>query len=154
LLKHAKFFDQILKMEADWSTILAMNSTRNGIDWSRAQAEREAFTRANPTSAALAERANQQLLFGVPLQWMRDWGTPFALRVAQPSGAQVTDVDGHRRVDFSLGDTGAMFGHSPEPVAHALGHQATRGFTTMLACEDAPVVGEQLAQRFGLKPLT
>ena len=81
---------------------------------------------------------------------MRDWGTPFALHVAQASGAQVTDVDGHTRVDFCLGDTGAMFGHSPEPVARALVRQATRGFTTMLASEDAAVVGEQLAQRFGL----
>ena len=43
-----------------------------------------------------------------------------------------------------------MFGHSPEPVARALARQATRGFTTMLASEDAAVVGEQLAQRFGL----
>ena len=131
-----------------------MIPTRKGIDWSRAQAfaqaEREVFTRANPTSAALAERANQHLLFGVPLHWMRDWGTPFALHVAHASGAQVTDVDGHRRVDFCLGDTGAMFGHSPEPVARALAHQSTRGFTTMLASEDAAVVGEQLAQRFGL----
>ena len=131
-----------------------MNSTRDGIDWPRAQtfaqAEREAYSRANPQSAALAERANQHLLFGVPLHWMRDWGTPFALHVAQASGAQVTDVDGHHRVDFCLGDTGAMFGHSPEPVARALAHQATRGFTTMLASEDAAVVGEQLAKRFGL----
>jgi glutamate-1-semialdehyde 2,1-aminomutase len=128
--------------------------TRQGIDWARAQAfaqtEREAFTRANPTSAALADRANHHLLFGVPLHWMRDWGTPFALHVAHASGAHVTDVDGHRRVDFCLGDTGAMFGHSPEPVARALVQQATRGLTTMLASEDAAVVGEQLAQRFGL----
>lgn len=134
-----------------------MSSTRShriGIDWARAQAfvqaERDTFVRANPRSATLAERAQQHLLFGVPLHWMRDWGTPFALHVACASGAQVTDVDGHTRVDFCLGDTGAMFGHSPEPVARALAHQATRGFTTMLASEDAAVVGEQLAQRFGL----
>ena len=133
---------------------MTQSLTRTGIDWPRAQAfaqaERDAFTRANPISAALAERANAHLLFGVPLHWMRDWGTPFALHVAQASGAQVTDVDGHTRVDFCLGDTGAMFGHSPEPVARALARQATRGFTTMLASEDAAVVGEQLAQRFGL----
>ncbi len=133
---------------------MTQSLTRTGIDWPRAQAfaqaERDSFTRANPISAALAERANAHLLFGVPLHWMRDWGTPFALHVAQASGAQVTDVDGHTRVDFCLGDTGAMFGHSPEPVARALARQATRGFTTMLASEDAAVVGEQLAQRFGL----
>ena len=129
-------------------------STRRGIDWPSAQAfaqvEREAFIRVNPTSAAWAERANHHLLFGVPLHWMRDWGTPFALHVAHANGVHVTDVDGHRRVDFCLGDTGAMFGHSPEPVARALAHQARRGLTTMLASEDAALVGEQLSQRFGL----
>ncbi|OPF63914.1 aspartate aminotransferase family protein [Hydrogenophaga sp. H7] len=128
--------------------------TRAGLDWPRAQAflaqERARFTEAHPRSAALAERAREHLLFGVPLHWMNDWGTPFALHVDHASGAQVTDVDGHTLVDFCLGDTGAMFGHSPAPVAAAVARQATRGFTTMLATEDAAVVGEQLAQRFGL----
>jgi glutamate-1-semialdehyde 2,1-aminomutase len=112
--------------------------------------ERERFTVANPTSAALAARAREHLLFGVPLHWMNDWGTPFALHVAQASGASVTDVDGHPLTDFCLGDTGAMFGHSPAPVAAALVRQASRGFTTMLATEDAALVGELLAERFGL----
>lgn len=129
-------------------------NTRQGIDWSRAQAfakaEQETFARNNPRSADLAQRAQQHLLFGVPLHWMRDWGTPFALHVAQASGVHVTDADGQTRVDFCLGDTGAMFGHSPEPVARALAGQATRGYTTMLATEDAAIVGEQLADRFGL----
>ena len=128
--------------------------TRAGLDWPRAQAflaqERSRFTNAHPRSAALAARARDHLLFGVPLHWMKDWGTPFALHVDHASGAQVTDVDGHTLVDFCLGDTGAMFGHSPAPVAAAVARQATRGFTTMLATEDAAVVGEQLAQRFGL----
>lgn len=128
--------------------------TRAGLDWPRAQAflaqERARFTNAHPRSAALAARARDHLLFGVPLHWMNDWGTPFALHVDHASGAQVTDVDGHTLVDFCLGDTGAMFGHSPAPVAAAVARQATRGFTTMLATEDAAVVGEQLAQRFGL----
>lgn len=128
--------------------------TRTGLDWPRAQTflaqERARFTDAHPRSAALADRAREHLLFGVPLHWMNDWGTPFALHVDHASGAQVSDVDGHTLIDFCLGDTGAMFGHSPTPVADALARQATRGFTTMLATEDAAVVGEQLAQRFGL----
>lgn len=132
----------------------AQRPTRTGLDWPRAQAflaqERARFTDAHPRSAALADRAREHLLFGVPLHWMNDWGTPFALHVEQASGATVTDVDGHTLVDFCLGDTGAMFGHSPSPVAAALARQASRGYTTMLATEDAAVVGEQLAQRFGL----
>ena len=129
-------------------------SARPGLDWSRAlsflERERTRFVNANPHSARLAAQAREHLLFGVPLHWMSDWGTPFALHVAQADGAQVTDVDGHRLTDFCLGDTGAMFGHSPAPVAAALVRQAPRGYTTMLATEDAAVVGGLLAQRFGL----
>jgi glutamate-1-semialdehyde 2,1-aminomutase len=55
-------------------------------------------------------------------------------------------VDGHRYADFCLGDTGAMFGHSPAPVARALATQAERGLTTMLPGEDAAWVGEELAR--------
>ena len=127
---------------------------RAGLDWPRALAflaqERENYAQRNPASAALAAQADAHLLFGVPLHWMNDWGTPFALHVSQASGAVVTDVDGHRLVDFCLGDTGAMFGHAPAPVAAAVTQQATRGYTTMLATADAAAVGRLLAERFGL----
>ncbi|MGM9427852.1 aspartate aminotransferase family protein [Hydrogenophaga sp. MI9] len=136
------------------SPISTSHPGRQGLDWLRAldflSKERERFADANPQSARLADRAREHLLFGVPLHWMNDWGTPFALHVDHASGAMVTDVDGHVLTDFCLGDTGAMFGHSPAPVAAAVARQATRGYTTMLATEDAAVVGEQLAQRFGL----
>ena len=129
-------------------------ASRNGLDWTRALAflarERQSFAERNPASAALAAQASEHLLFGVPLHWMNDWGTPFALHVCQASGAEVTDVDSHRLVDFCLGDTGAMFGHAPAPVAAALVKQATRGYTTMLATADAAAVGALLAERFGL----
>jgi glutamate-1-semialdehyde 2,1-aminomutase len=127
---------------------------RAGLDWGRAQAfltaEREVYRQRNPRSAALAAQANEHLLFGVPLHWMKDWGTPFALHVDHARGATVQDVDGHSLVDFCLGDTGAMFGHAPAPVAAALQRQATRGYTTMLATEDAAAVGSLLSERFGL----
>jgi glutamate-1-semialdehyde 2,1-aminomutase len=128
--------------------------SRSGLNWARAQAllqqERACFIARNPRSQALARRAAQHLLFGVPLHWMNDWGTPFALQVVQAQGAHVVDADGHTLADFCLGDTGAMFGHSPAPVALAVAHQAARGITAMLASEDAAVVGEMLSARFGL----
>ncbi len=128
--------------------------SRIGLDWPRALAvlaqERNAFTQRNPASAQLAAQAQRHLLFGVPLHWMNDWGTPFALHACQANGAHVTDVDSHRLVDFCLGDTGAMFGHAPAPVAAALVKQATQGYTTMLATRDAAAVGELLSERFGL----
>jgi glutamate-1-semialdehyde 2,1-aminomutase len=112
--------------------------------------ERERFTRANPKSETLARDARQHLYGGVPMHWMADWPTPFPLFVASAQGASFTDVDGHTYADFCLGDTGAMFGHAPPPVADAIRAQATRGYTTMLPGKDAVWVAGELARRFGL----
>lgn len=112
--------------------------------------ERERFLARNPKSAALAERARNSLYGGVPMHWMADWSTPVPLFVERAKGARFYDVDGHEYSDFCLGDTGSMFGHSPEPVARAMAEQAQRGLTTMLPGEDAVVCGELLAARFGL----
>lgn len=113
-------------------------------------AERERFAGLHPRSRSLAARGAAHWFQGVPMHWMSDWGTPFPVHVAEARGAELVDVDGNRYSDFCLGDTGAMFGHSPGPVAQALAAQAQRGLTTMLPGEDAVVVGELLAARFGL----
>ncbi len=113
-------------------------------------AEQARFLQRNPRSQALAERARQSLFGGVPMHWMADWSTPCPLFVERAKGARFHDVDGHEYIDFCLGDTGSMFGHSPEPVAKALAEQAGNGLTTMLPGEDALVCGELLAARFGL----
>ncbi|HEV7816726.1 MAG TPA: aspartate aminotransferase family protein [Janthinobacterium sp.] len=127
---------------------------RHGVNWERALAlavaEELHFVQNNPNSQALAARAAKHLLFGVPLHWMKDWSTPFALTVVEAAGARFSDADEHVYVDFCLGDTGAMFGHAPRPVARAISKQTTRGYTTMLPSEDAIWVGEELARRFGL----
>lgn len=97
-------------------------TTRGGLDWARAQAfssaERQRYIERNRQSAELAAQAREHLLFGVPLHWMTDWGTPFALHVDHAMGATVTDADGHTLADFCLGDTGAMFGHAQIGRAH------------------------------------
>ena len=128
--------------------------TRRGLAWPPAQEvlarERARFAAEHPVSRALSERASQHLLFGVPMHWLADWPTPFALHVREARGARLSVADGQELADFCLGDTGAMFGHAPAPVAEALARQATRGYTTMLATEDAAWIGEELAGRFGL----
>ena len=112
--------------------------------------ERARFIQNNPTSLALAERAKANLFNGVPMHWMSDWSMPSPLFVQRAKGARFTDVDGHEYIDFCLGDTGTMFGHSPDPVARAIAEQANNGLTTMLPGEDAVVCGELLAERFEL----
>lgn len=114
------------------------------------QSARDRFAAAHPKSKALAEQAKASLFGGVPMHWMADWPTPFPLFVAEANGARFKDVDGNAYVDFCLGDTGTMFGHSPAPVAAAIREQASRGYTTMLPGEDAVWVGQELARRFGL----
>jgi glutamate-1-semialdehyde 2,1-aminomutase len=84
------------------------------------------------------------------MHWMNDWSTPFPLTVREASGARFRDADGHEYVDFCLGDTGAMFGHAPQPVAQAIARQAARGYTAMLPSEDAGPVAAELSRRFGL----
>jgi len=112
--------------------------------------ERELFLARNPKSVALAERARRSLFGGVPMHWMADWSTPCPLFVSRAQGARFHDVDAHEYVDFCLGDTGSMFGHSPPAIARAIAEQGANGLTTMLPGEDAVVAGELLAARFGL----
>src|SRR3990167_9913926 len=112
--------------------------------------ERQRFIEQNPQSVALAERARHSLFGGVPMHWMADWSTPSPLFVSRAKGARFHDVDGHEYLDFCLGDTGSMFGHSPEPIAKAIAEQAGNGLTSMLPGEDAVVCSELLAARFGL----
>ncbi len=114
------------------------------------EAERERFIATHPASMAQAAAARAHFLFGVPLHWMRDWPSPAALFVARAEGARLTCADGLDYVDFCLGDTGAMFGHSPAPLAQAIAAQAAQGLTTMLPATRAAAVGEALEQVFGL----
>ncbi len=84
------------------------------------------------------------------MHWMRDWSMPFPFLVESAQGATLRDIDGNDYADFCLGDTGAMFGHSPQPVVDAIVRQAGKGLTYMLPSEDAIAVGRLLAERFGL----
>src|SRR5438034_630985 len=84
------------------------------------------------------------------MPWMIRWAGGFPVFVAEAQGARFRDVDGREYVDFCLGDTGAMTGHSPEPTVRAVAQQAARGITLMLPSEDALWVGQELTRRFGL----
>jgi glutamate-1-semialdehyde 2,1-aminomutase len=112
--------------------------------------ELERFREEHPRSAELTARAKRSLLGGVPMHWMVRWAGGFPLFATEAHGARFRDVDGHEYVDFCLGDTGAMTGHSPEATVRAVEEQAAHGITLMLPSEDALWVGEELARRFGL----
>ncbi len=125
-----------------------------GIAEARARAiyerERGRFEQSHPKSRGLAAAARRHLHNGVPMGWMTDWASPYPIFAESASGASIRDVDGNVYADFCLGDTGSMFGHSPEPIVRTLKEHAGRGLTYMLPTEDAVVVGELLSHRFGL----
>jgi glutamate-1-semialdehyde 2,1-aminomutase len=115
--------------------------------------ERElaSFAERNPKSAAAYAGATH--LFGkVPMTWMNKKAGGFPLYLDGARGNRVTDIDGHEYIDFALGDTGAMAGHSPAPVVDAIGRRIYEkgGLTTMLPTEDAEWVGAELTRRFGV----
>ena len=112
--------------------------------------ELERFERDHPRSLALAQEARASLFQGVPMPWMVRWAGGFPVFAADAAGARFRDVDGHEYVDFCLGDTAAMTGHSPEPTVRAIEEQARHGITLMLPSEDALAVSRELARRFGL----
>jgi glutamate-1-semialdehyde 2,1-aminomutase len=112
--------------------------------------ELDRFAREHPRSRELAREAEASLLQGVPMPWMVRWAGGFPVFAVEAAGARFRDVDGHEYVDFCLGDTAAMTGHSPEPTVRAVAEQARRGITLMLPSEDALWVGRELARRFGL----
>ncbi|MGE4051960.1 MAG: aspartate aminotransferase family protein [Piscinibacter sp.] len=112
--------------------------------------ETQRFIDTHPRSVALSGEDAAHYLFGVPLHWMRDWPTPATLHVQRAEGNRLWCADGHEYLDFCLGDTGAMFGHSPAPVARAIAAQAQRGLTAMLPSTLTSEVGRRLAECFGL----
>src|SRR4029079_3614408 len=112
--------------------------------------EQRRFADAHPTSAERSARAQRSLLGGVPMNWMTKWPGAFPPFVAEATGGHFSCVDGHDYVDFCLGDTGAMTGRAPPATVEVIAAQARRGLTLMLPTEDAAVVGEELARRFGL----
>ncbi len=115
------------------------------------EAERARHRERTPTSRAQFEAADH--LFGrVPMTWMNKWSGGYPLYLKGAHGNRITDVDGNEYVDFALGDTAAMAGHSPEPTVAAVMDRigAAGGITTMMPSEDAEWVAADLTRRFGM----
>jgi glutamate-1-semialdehyde 2,1-aminomutase len=114
-------------------------------------AERQLFLERNPKSKAAYEAADN--LFGrVPMTWMNKKAGGFPVYFDRASGNRIWDIDGHEYIDFALGDTGAMAGHSNPVVVDAITKRISEqgGMTTMLPTEDAQWVAKNLTERFGM----
>ena len=112
--------------------------------------EEQRFLDTHKKSAAAFEDSKKVMHEGVPMSWMAKWPGAHPVFVKEAKGARFTDVDGHIYVDFCLGDTGSMTGHSPDATVAAIREQVGKGITAMLPTEDAAIVSGLLKERFGL----
>ena len=108
------------------------------------------FLSLHPKSGELFEQGKASMPGGVPMSWMAKWPGPYPVFVESAKGARFADVDGNTYIDFCLGDTGSMTGHSPDATVAAICEQVGKGITSMLPTQDAAIVSGELARRFGL----
>jgi len=114
------------------------------------QKEDARFLVLHPKSGQLFEQGKKNMPGGVPMSWMAKWPGAYPVFVESAKGARFSDVDGNTYIDFCLGDTGSMTGHSPDATVAAIREQVGKGITAMLPTQDAAIVSAELAKRFGL----
>ncbi len=112
--------------------------------------EEKRFLDLHKASTAAFNQSSKVMHEGVPMSWMAKWPGAHPVFVKEAKGAHFTDLDGHDYIDFCLGDTGSMTGHSPAATVAAVKAQIDKGITAMLPSENAAIVSDLLRDRFGL----
>jgi glutamate-1-semialdehyde 2,1-aminomutase len=100
-------------------------------------------------SAAMYERARKSLSGGVASSYqLRD---PWPIYLVSGDGPTVTDVDGNRYWDFHNGFGSMVQGHAHPAIVEAVRERVALGTHFAAVTEDAIIVAEELAGRFGLE---
>ncbi len=108
------------------------------------------FLAEHPRSAALLQRGRASMPNGVPMAWLVGSYHHLPPWVVEGRGARFTDVDGHEYSDFNIADLSMFCGYAPEPLVRAVADRMARGNQFLLPTEDAIVVSEELARRYGI----
>jgi glutamate-1-semialdehyde 2,1-aminomutase len=111
----------------------------------REQKVLEERTRA---SGALHARAVRSMTSGVPSSYqVRE---PWPVYLTRGAGSLVWDVDGNEYSDFHNGFGSMVQGHAHPAIVRAVTDRIALGSHFAMPTEDAVVVSEELARRFGL----
>ncbi|HTX63717.1 MAG TPA: aminotransferase class III-fold pyridoxal phosphate-dependent enzyme, partial [Acidimicrobiales bacterium] len=110
--------------------------------------EERRFVRRQPRSRALHARAVASLAGGVTSNWQIT--RPQPVFIARGTGSRIVDVDGTEYVDLHGGYGAGLAGHAHPAIVEALTRQVRNGTHFAQPNEDAVVVAELLAGRFGL----
>lgn len=128
----------------DTTTTGTTGSTIDG----RVLAEEARFLERNRQSQALYERARASMPGGVTSSWSST--RPIPVWVNRGEGSHVWDADGNEYVDYHAGYGVNVVGHANPAVVEAVQRRVTKGTHFAQPVEDAIVVAEALADRFGL----
>ncbi|MGA2321366.1 MAG: aspartate aminotransferase family protein [Solirubrobacteraceae bacterium] len=110
--------------------------------------ELETLNARTARSAAMYERGRKTLSGGVASSYqLRD---PWPIYLVSGEGPTVTDVDGNRYWDFHNGFGSMVQGHAHPVILEAIRERAALGTHFAAVTEEAIVVAEELARRFGL----
>src|SRR4051812_11965609 len=116
----------------------------------RALTEREnaRLNERTPLSGEMFRRADRVLAGGVASSYqLRE---PWPIYLERGSGPRVWDVDGNEALDFHNGFGSMVQGHAHPAIGRAVRERYERGTHFAAPTEDAIVVGEELARRWGL----
>ena len=110
--------------------------------------QEEIFVRRQPGSRELASRASRALVGGVVSSWQIT--APQPVWLSHGLGSKVYDVDGNEYVDLHGGYGAMLAGHAHPAIVEAVRARVGRGTHFAQPTEDALLVAEELARRFGL----
>lgn len=136
------------------AAIIAGMDERAGVDAGRVaelwQRERVRYACEHPRCLALRERARPRMPHGVPMSWMVSSFAHPPLWVDEGHGVHFTCADGRRFLDTNVGDKSTFCGIDSAPVVRAVQRRVAAGAQFMLPTEDAIVVADELAARWGV----
>src|SRR3954452_13758967 len=124
-----------------------ISTTTPGLDAIIAEQE-DLFLRRQPNSAAIGARARTVLAGGATSNWQI--AQPQAVWLTHGAGSKIYDVDGSEYVDLHGGYGVSLVGHAHPAIVRAVSERVARGTHFAQPTEDAVVVAEELARRFGL----
>jgi glutamate-1-semialdehyde 2,1-aminomutase len=110
--------------------------------------EWERFTATTGGSAAHHARASVPLPLGVPSSFQH-WD-PYPIAITSAQGAFLTDVDGRRLLDLSMGFGAMLVGHLNPAVVEAVTRALDTGTLFVTPSPSATDVAERFQRRFGL----
>jgi glutamate-1-semialdehyde 2,1-aminomutase len=110
--------------------------------------ERAELDRRTPCSGEMSRRARRVLPAGVVSSFQAR--APWPVYLSRGEGPRVWDLDGNEYVDLHNGFSAMVQGHAHPVVNAAVAQRLSVGSHFAAATQDAVVVAEELARRFGL----